>query len=137
MKKLTICTVSCLMIALTSCTPTEETVTAVENGPFKIVIRSQEFHHSGVRNIDVCVAQASAREFPTSKSQCFLHGFDFSGLYVTWRGEREVEVSFKCGRVAYFKNDVLVYPEGPVPEEFHATLREDCGYTGSTTCQGS
>ena len=126
MQKLTICAVSCLMIALVACSPTEETVSAVENGPFKIVVRSQEFHHSAIRNIDICVAQTSSPEFPKAKLQCFLHGFDFSGLTVKWRGPHEIEVSFQCGRVTYFTNDAIVHTKGPIPEEFHATLRENC-----------
>jgi hypothetical protein len=114
------------MIALVACSPTEETVSAVENGPFKIVVRSQEFHHSAIRNIDICVAQTSSHEFPKAKLQCFLHGFDFSGLTVKWRGPHEIEVSFQCGRVTYFTNDAIVHTKGPIPEEFHATLRENC-----------
>ena len=137
MQKLTTCAVFCLMIALASCNPTEETVSAVENGPFKVVVRSQEFHHSGSRNIDICVAQTSSRKFPKAKMQCFLRGFDFSGLTVKWRGPREIDVSFECGRVTHFTNDAFVYPKGPTPEEFHATLRENCGYRGSMTCQGN
>ena len=137
MQKLTICAVSCLMIALVACSPTEETVSAVENGPFKIVVLSQEFHHSAIRNIDICVAQTSSHEFPKAKLQCFLHGFDFSGLTVKWRGPHEIEVSFQCGRVTYFTNDAIVYPKGPIPEEFHATLRENCAYTGSMTSQSN
>jgi hypothetical protein len=34
----------------------EESVGLVENGAFKILIRSQEFGHSGTVNIDICVA---------------------------------------------------------------------------------
>jgi hypothetical protein len=124
------------MMALASCRPTEQTFSAVENGPFKIVVRSQEFHHSAIRNVDICVAETSGRKFPSGKSQCFLHGFDFSGLSVKWLGQREIEVSFQCGRVTHFANDAFVYPKGPVPEEFHVTMREDCSYTGAVTCQG-
>jgi hypothetical protein len=137
MRKLTICAVFCLMIAMASCKPTEEIVSAVENGPFKVVVRSQEFHHSGTRNLNICVAQTSSREFPTAKLQCFLRGFDFSGLTVKWRGPHEIEVSFECGRVTYFTNDAFVYPKGPIPDEFHVTLRENCDYRGSMTCQGN
>ena len=102
-------------------------MTEVENGPFKVLIRSQEFHHSAIRNIDICVAQTSARKFPKDKSQCFLHGFDFSGLSVKWESEREIEISFACGRVTHFTNDAFVYPNGPIPVEFHATLNDGCG----------
>jgi hypothetical protein len=137
MQKLMIWAVCCLMIALASCRPTEESVSAVENGPFKVLVRSQEFHHSGTRNVNICVAQTSSRKFPTVKRQCFLRGFDFSELVVKWRGSHEIEVSFQCGRVTYFTNDAFVYPKGPVPEEFHATLRENCDYRGSATCQGN
>jgi hypothetical protein len=135
MQKLTICAVSCLVIALAPCGPTEESVSAVENGPFKILVRSREFHHSGTRIVDICVAQTLSRNFPKAQLQCFFRGFDFDGLAVKWRGSHEIEVSFQCGRVTYFTNNALVYPNGPVPEEFHATLRENYGYTVSVTCQ--
>lgn len=137
MQKLTICAVFCSVIALASCGPTEESVSAVENGRFKILVRSREFHHSGTKIVDICVAQTSSRNFPKAKLQCFLRGFDFDGLAVKWRGSHEIEVSFQCGRVTYFTNNALVYPNGPFPEGFHATLRENCSYTGSVTCQGN
>jgi hypothetical protein len=137
MKKLMIIAVCWLMTILVSCHPTEQTFSSVENGPFKVVVRSQEFHHSAIRNVDVCVTETSSSKFPSSKSQCFLHGFDFTGLSVRWRGQREIEVSFQCGRVTHFANDAVVYPKGPAPEEFHTTLRENCGYTQSMTCQGN
>jgi hypothetical protein len=131
MQKLTICTACCLTIVLGSCRgKPEESVTEVENGPFKILVRSQEFHHSGTVNIDICVVQTSSRKFPKDKAQCFLHGFDFSGLSVKWKSEHEIEISFRCGRVSYFRNYAFVYPNGPIPTEFHVTLRDGCG-TGS------
>lgn len=40
-----------------------ETVTEVRNGPFKVLIRSQEFHHSGSINVDVCVTDSSSLAF--------------------------------------------------------------------------
>ncbi len=130
-----ICTVCCLITLLGSCRGTpDESVTEVENGPFKILVRSQEFHKSGIHNVDICVTETSNREFPKNKLQCFFHGFDFSELSAKWRGQREIEVSFRCGRVTYFTNDAFVYPKGPVPEDFHATLRDECGI-GSTATQ--
>jgi hypothetical protein len=90
MQKLTICAISCLMIVLASCCPTEESVSEVENGPFKIVVRSREFHHSGTRNVDICIAQTVSRNFPKAKLQCFLRGSDFDGLArISHAGERE------------------------------------------------
>ena len=86
MQKLTICAISCLMIVLASCGPTEESVSEVENGPFKIVVRSREFHHSGTRNVDICIAQTVSRNFPKAKLQGFLRGFDFDGLAVRLAG---------------------------------------------------
>lgn len=43
MQKLTICALCCLMIALASCKPTEETVSAVENGPWRVMQLDSEF----------------------------------------------------------------------------------------------
>ena len=60
-----------------------ETVTEAKDGPFKVLVRSREFHHSGTINVDVCVINGSDPKFPKNeKMQCFLHGFDFSGLSV-------------------------------------------------------
>ena len=104
----------------------DESVSEVENGPFKVLVRSQEFHRSGTRNVDVCVTETLSRKFPVDKQQCFLRGFDFSGLSVKWLSQQDIEVSFQCGRVTTFTNSALVYPHGPVPVEFHATLRDEC-----------
>ena len=123
------CVVLACMVSLASCHghPTEEIVTKMQNGQFKVVIRSQEFHHSAVHNVDICVDLASSKLFPENKLQCFLHGFDFSGLSAKWVSDRDIEVSFTCGRVTHFTNSAVVYPNGPVPVEFHATLRDGCG----------
>jgi hypothetical protein len=101
-------------------------VTQVENGPLKALVRSQEFHHSGIRNVDVCVAEISSQGFPKDEAQCLLHGFDFSGLSVKWRSEREIEISFRSGRVSQFTNDASVSQKGSIPIEVHATLCEGC-----------
>jgi len=54
--------------------------------------------------VDVCVANSSDHEFPKNeKAQCFLHGFDFSGLSVKWVSGRDVEVAFDNGRVSLVK----------------------------------
>jgi len=104
-----------------------ETVTEARNGPFKVLVRSQEFHHSGTINVDVCVTGSSNPAFPKNeKLQCFLHGYDFSGLSVKWVSQQNIEIAFDCGRVTTFTNSALVYPNGPVPVEFHATLRDEC-----------
>lgn len=102
-----------------------ETVTEAKNGPFKVLVRSQEFHHSGTINVDVCVTDSSDPTFPNhEKQRCFLHGYDFSGLSVKWLSRRDIEIAFDCGRVTTFANSALVYPNGPVPAEFHAILRD-------------
>ena len=96
----------------------------MRNGAFKVDVRSQEFHHSSIRNVDICVADVADREFPTDRGQCFLHGFDFSGLNAKWMDERDIEISFACGRVGHFSNFALVSKNRPLPVEFHATLSE-------------
>lgn len=102
-----------------------ETVAEVKNGPSIVLIRSQEFNHSGTINVDVCVADSSNPAFPkSSKQQCFLHGYDFSGLSVKWLSPRDIEIAFDCGRVTSFTNSAIVHPIGYLPVEFHATLRE-------------
>src|SRR5271169_6682463 len=98
-----------------------ETITEARNGPFKVLVRSQEFHHSGTINVDVCVTDSSNPAFPKSeKPQCFLHGYDFSGLHVKWLSQNDIEIAFDCGRVTTFTNSAFVYPNGPVPVAFHA-----------------
>lgn len=104
----------------------EENITEVRQGDFKILVRSQEFHHSAIQNVDICVANSSSSAFPKKGAQCFLQGFDFSGLSARWKTGTEIEVSFSGGRVTYFTNSALVYPRGPVPVEFHATLCDGC-----------
>jgi hypothetical protein len=124
---LKVCTIFCLMIVLGSCRGKPgESVTQVENGPFKLLVRSQEFHNSGIRNVDVCVAETSDRKFPNDEAQCFLHGFDFSGLSAKWRAQREIEVSFSCATITYFKNFAIVSPHGSVPVGFHVILLDEC-----------
>jgi hypothetical protein len=109
-----------------------EKVTEARNGPFKVLVRSQEFHHSGIFNVDICVTDSSNVAFPENeKLQCFLHGFDFSGLSVKWLSQQNIEISFDCGRVTTFTNFALVYPNGPIPVEVHAILRDGCGGQGS------
>ena len=108
-------------------TPNEK-ITEIKNGPFEVLVRSQEFHQSGTINVDVCVTESSKPAFPKNeKQQCFLHGYDFSGLAVKWVSQQNIEIVFDYGRVTTFTNSAVVYPNGPVPVEFHATLREGCG----------
>ena len=111
---------------LVSCGKPEENITEVANGRFKLLIRSQEFYDSAIRNVDVCVAETADQRFPKDKAQCFLHGFDFSGLSVKWRSQNEIEVHFRSGRVTRFTNHASVSPKGSVPVEFHTTLCEAC-----------
>ena len=89
MYRLTLYGLLAATLLLVTCSNPEEHTTEVTRGDFKLMLRSQEYHHSGIRNVDVCVAEASAQKFPSGKTQCFLHGFDFSGLSSDGvRGER-------------------------------------------------
>ena len=127
MKRLWLCAVFCLAIVSTSCGgKADETISEVRNGAFKVLIRSQEFHRSGIRNVDVCVANVSSLSFPANRGQCFLHGFDFDGLTAKWQGPRAIEVAFRSGRVVHFTNSAVVYPGGPVPTEFYIVLCDGC-----------
>jgi hypothetical protein len=129
MQKLTILVACIVSLFMLSCgTTTEENLTEVKNGEYKIDVRSQEFHHSGIRNVDVCVTDI-ASQFPSDRGQCFLHGFDFSGLAIRWVSEKNVEISFSCGRVLQFSNFALISKDHPLPVEFHATLHDGCNTT--------
>ncbi len=117
-----------LFVTLSCSKPTEEVLTEVAEGAYKVVVRSQEFNHSGIRSVDVCVGDVSS-QFPTDKAQCFLHGFDFSGLVTRWVSTRDVDISFDCGRATQFSNFALVSKDHPLPVEFHATLNDHCSAT--------
>jgi hypothetical protein len=127
MQRLTPFIVGFLSLVVFSCgKPTEENLEEVKDGAYKVAVRSQEFHHSGIRNVDICVADVASTQFPTDNGQCFLHGFDFSALTVKWLSEGNIEISFACGRVSEFSNFALVANGHPVPVEFHATLNDKC-----------
>jgi hypothetical protein len=121
----------CLLsfVAFSCGKPTEENVVEVKDGKFKVDVRSQEFHHSGIRNVDICVDDVASSQFPADKEQCFLHGFDFSGLAVKWLSERNVEISFSCGRISRFSNFAVLSKGHSLPVEFHATLTDECNAT--------
>ena len=126
MQKLTLFVVCSFTLVAISCgKPTEQSLTEVTNGAYKVYVRSQEFHHSGIRNTDICVADAND-QFPTDKRQCFLRGFDFSGLAAKWVSERNIEISFACGRVSQFSNFAVISKGHSLPVEFHATLNDEC-----------
>ena len=136
MQRLLILVGCCSVIFLQSCKRvTEQTLSETTDGAFKVVVRTQEISHSGTRNVDVCVANASSPGFPEKKVQCFLSGYDFDGLSVKWQGPRVIEVSFSSGRVARFTNSAFVYPGGPVPEEFHTLLCDGCDTASKASLQ--
>ena len=130
MPKTVICVLFCMVIFLQSCsTITRRSVSEIENGPFKVMVRTQEFNHSGTEIVDICVANTSSHEFPDKPdktSQCFLKGYDFTALSVKWQRPSVIAVSFHSGRVMHFKNSAFAYPGGPVPEAFHTLLCDGC-----------
>jgi hypothetical protein len=101
-----------------------ESVTAFENGHFKVLVRSQEFHHSGTVNTDICVAEVASREFPRDEIQCFMHGYDFYRLSVKWQSQQEIDVTFDGGRVSGFNNYAIVSPKDSLPIEFHIVMHD-------------
>jgi hypothetical protein len=118
---------ACLIVLLQSCSGKPDQVfTEYRNGPFKAIVRSQEFGHSAIRNIGICMEEISIVGFPKDRSQCFLHGYDFSKLSVTWTSERSIEISYSCGKVSSFQNTVVVSPQKGKSEGFHARLNESC-----------
>ena len=127
MNKLWICAVCCGLLFFSGCrTVTKQKVSETNNGHFKVMVRSQEFNHSGTENVEICVANAASERFPDSRLQCFLNGYDFSDLSVKWEGPQVVQVAFRSGRVTRFTNSAFVYPSGPVPVEFHTLLCDGC-----------
>lgn len=113
------------LISLAGCRRvTEDTVTKYVNGAFAVEVRSEEFNDSGIHNIDVCVAPSSARDFPKNEIECLMHGYDISGLSIVWKSDREIEISFDCGRIEQFANGAVVSRKDSLPVEFHAGLIE-------------
>jgi hypothetical protein len=103
----------------------EEKFAELRNGDFKVLVRSQEFGHSGSVNVDVCVTQSTSQKFPKNEQlQCFFHGYDFSGLSVRWDSERDIVVSFKSGYLTRFTNSAIVTPSGALLVAFHATIHD-------------
>jgi hypothetical protein len=127
MRKTIIFTLGCLLLPLIACKgKPEETFTATTSGDYKVIIRTQEFHHSGTVNVDVCFADANDASFPTKETQCFLHGYDFSDLTASWKSQTELVMNFRCGRVDSFRNNAFVYGDSPVPQEFYIYLNDAC-----------
>lgn len=117
----------CAACLLSSCSKvTYEHIQEIRNGPFKAVIRTREFNSSGSYIVDVCMARVSDKIFTQKKYQCFLNGYDFDGLGVQWRSPDVIDVYFKSGRVAYFRNSASVYIHGHISEEFHTLLCDGC-----------
>ena len=105
---------------------TESKFTELRNGPFEVETRSQEFNNSGIKNIDVCVADSSEHEFPKSEIQCVLHGYDIVGYSVNWKSNREIDISFDCGTISQFSNYAVVSPKDSLPVQFHVRLFDKC-----------
>ena len=110
----------------------EEHVAELRNGAFKILVRSQEYGHSGTVNLEICVAETSSGSFPRSGSQCFFRGFDSSGLSVAWLSDSDIEVSFRSGYLTHFENTASV-PTGTVPKGFHTAVRDGESETSITS----
>lgn len=63
--KLRVSLLCCMVILLQSCsTVTRQSVSEIDNGPFKVMVRTQEFNNSGSEIVDVCVANTGSHEFP-------------------------------------------------------------------------
>jgi hypothetical protein len=114
------------VLCLASCSePKTVTVNNVEHGSYKVVVRDLEFLHSGIHNTDVCVTDLNDGDFPTTKGfQCFLKGYDFVGLTVSWRAPHVIDVRFKCGNVSSFSNFAIISKRKHMPENFHVFLQD-------------
>jgi hypothetical protein len=115
-----------LLFALEACSgKPDEAIVEYTNGTVKALVRYQEFRHSGIRNVDVCVADTSSREFPNDKIHCFLRGYDFSQLSVSWISDVLIEISFDCGVVLSYQN-IAILDSGPNRVGIHAKLVDSC-----------
>lgn len=108
------------------------TINDVNYGSYKIVIRDLEFFNSRIRNKDVCVTDLHDAHFPSTKGfQCFLRGYDFSGLAVKWRSSHIIDVYFKCGTVSSFSNFAIISKNRKMPDDFHIFLHDEDSCTNS------
>jgi hypothetical protein len=127
MSKSLILLLCCIAFLLDSCSRvTYEHVQEINNGPFKAVIRTRELNDSGSYVVDVCVAKVSDKKLMETRYQCFMNGYDFDGLGVEWLSPTIINVYFKSGRIAYFRNSASVYIHGQISEEFHTVLCDGC-----------
>jgi hypothetical protein len=111
-------------------TVTHENISEIENGPFKVMVRTREYNNSGSDIVDICVVETGNHKFPDQPdktSQCFLNGYDFGALTVKWLDPEVIEVSFHTGLVAHFSNSAVVNREGALPQRFHMVLCDGCG----------
>lgn len=106
----------------------QETMTEHKGESLKIGIRTQEFHNSGIKNIDICAMPLSAKFFPKDEGRCFLKGYDFSDLSVEWKSPQQIDISFRCGRVSSFKNFAIVPYRNDQSIQVHATLTDNCDH---------
>jgi hypothetical protein len=127
----------CIVIFLQSCSRiTENKVSETANGPFKVVVRTQEFNNSGSLIVTACVTNSTSQDFPEKAFQCFLEGYDFTDLSVAWRGPSVIEIFFRSGRVERFANSAVAYPGGSTPKEFHIFLCDGCEPSKDTRTGG-
>lgn len=110
----------------------QEKMTEYRGEGLKIGIRTQEFHNSGIKNIDICAMPLLATSFPKDEGQCFLKGYDFSDLSVEWKSPQQIDISFRCGRVSSFKNFAIVPERDHQSIQVHATLIDNCDHTKLT-----
>jgi hypothetical protein len=127
MRKLIVFASCCFLLPITACKgKPEETFTDITNGQYKAIIRTQEFHHSGIVNTEVCITHSSDTQFPSSQLQCFLRGYDFSNLSASWKSPTEIVISFRCGRIGRFSNDPILDSDGTLPQGFYVYLNDAC-----------
>lgn len=122
--------ISCLILALTACQGRpEEHIKEFNGAAFKVTLRTREYNKSAIQNVEVCAARLDDKEFPSDDGQCFLRGYDFSNLEISWLSPQEAQISFACGRVSSFRNFALVREAGGGMAQVHAKLVDHCSET--------
>lgn len=114
------------------------TFKVINNGDYKIVIRSVEPLHSGIHNIDICVLAISDTEFPKRyrKAQCFFQGYDLDGLAVKWLSPHYIGVDITDGWVSEFRNHAAVQEvDSPRWIGFHISLYDRSAHPDSSAQQ--
>jgi hypothetical protein len=107
----------------------EEHRAYIVRGDLQIGVRTQEWEHSGIVNVQACLMPRGSKVYPKDGSQqCFFAGYDLTQLGVRWNRDDDVTISMACGQVTEFENWALVDVRGR-SDRIHVNLTDRCTTT--------